>query len=98
MYKIVSACFVFLFTSALFISPVAGAEKVSCDQLILKRCEDCHYKSRICQMIGRKSKGDWKRTVKNMVKYGAKLNKDEQKRLQLCLSGPSEEIKTLCNK
>ena len=97
MYKIVSGCFIFLFISTLFITSVAAEkEEVTCDQLILKRCEDCHYKSRICQQIGQKSKGDWKRTVKNMVSYGAKLNKDEQTRLQLCLSSPSEEIKTLC--
>ena len=95
MNKSVSACLMFLSLSALFSFSVA-AEEIGCDQLIVKRCEQCHYKTRICQKIGMKSKGQWKRSIKNMVKYGAVLNKDEQKRLWRCLSAPTKEIQTLC--
>jgi len=74
---------------------VAGDE---CANLITSRCEVCHYMTRICESLGKKSKGSWRRTVGNMVSYGAQLNKEEQLSLVDCLSAPSADIKELCKK
>jgi len=84
-------------------SPVAGQE--SCTQLLTKRCESCHYMTRVCQKVDRErnkkswfggAEGTWKRTVKNMVKQGAQLNKAEQQNLVKCLSKPAPEVLSLC--
>jgi uncharacterized membrane protein len=76
-------------------SAQAGADE-ECAKLITTRCEVCHYKTRICESLGKKSKGSWKRTMRNMVSYGAQVNKKEQAHLVNCLKDPSEDIKALC--
>ena len=57
-----------------------------CGKLITERCESCHYKSRVCQKLGKHTKRRWKRSIKNMVRYGAKLSKKEEEKLIDCLS------------
>jgi hypothetical protein len=77
--------------------PSPGYAEESCSELLTNRCEVCHYFTRVCQKVQRKKgKSSWKRTVKNMVKQGAKLNKDEQKKLVTCLSKPTPEIMEFC--
>ena len=85
-------------------SPVADAGE-SCTQLLTKRCETCHYMTRVCQKVDKErnkkswfggSAGSWKRTIKNMVKQGAQLNEDEEKILVDCLSQPFAEVLALC--
>jgi len=89
---------IFVFAGLLvFASSSAGADE-ACANLITTRCEVCHYMTRICESLGKKSKSSWKRTVGNMVLYGAQLNKDEQQELVDCLSGPSAAITDLCRK
>lgn len=61
----------------------AGGEQ--CADLINTRCQVCHYKSRICQVLGKKSTGQWTRTVENMIRYGAKLSDTEKNNLIDCL-------------
>ncbi|GAB4337885.1 MAG: hypothetical protein Kow0089_09430 [Desulfobulbaceae bacterium] len=77
----------------------------SCTQLLMSRCETCHYVTRVCQKVERESRkkswfggsrGSWKRTVRNMVRQGAQLSKEEEKILVDCLSKPSEEVLSLC--
>lgn len=96
MFRAATLSFFFVgmvvFTSA---NAVAGEE---CASLITSRCEVCHYKTRICESLGQKSKSAWKRTVGNMVSYGAQLSKDEQLSLVNCLSGPAADITALCEK
>lgn len=96
MFRAAALAFFFVsmavFTSA---NAVAGEE---CANLITSRCEVCHYKTRICESLDKKRKSAWKRTVGNMVSYGAKLSKDEQLSLVDCLSGPSADITALCEK
>lgn len=65
--------------------PYSAAAEQTCKQLIDTRCESCHYKTRICQVLGKKSKWGWKRSMKRMIQYGAKLTKAEQKTLTDCL-------------
>jgi len=56
---------------------VADAETKQCAGLINRRCQECHYKTRICQALGKKTKAEWKSTVKNMIRQGAKLYEAE---------------------
>jgi hypothetical protein len=81
-----------------FFSTNVVAAGDECAGLITSRCEVCHYMTRICESLDKKSKSSWKRTVGNMVSYGAQLNKEEQLSLVDCLSGPSAGITDLCNK
>lgn len=84
---------VFLILTA-FSSNSPAAE--GCAALISERCEKCHYKTRICDAVGKKNKWSWKRTIKNMVREGAVLNKDEQKTLLTCLNTSDKSVLDLC--
>lgn len=84
-------------------SSVMGQE--DCIQLLTKRCETCHYLTRVCEKVDKErnkkswfggSEGTWKRTVKNMVKQGAQLNDAEEIILVNCLSKPTPEVLGLC--
>ena len=101
--RLTTFSFVSLILVFFFSSPVAGEE--SCIQLLTKRCETCHYMTRVCQKVDRErnkkswfggSEGTWKRTIKNMVKQGAQLNKAEEDILVDCLSTPTSEVLSLC--
>ena len=92
-----------LATGFIFSAPAIAEE--SCTQLLTNRCETCHYMTRVCQKVERESskkkwpggvEGTWKRTMKNMVKQGAKLNKEEEKILVECLSRPTPEVLNIC--
>lgn len=91
-------------TLGLFLPGSVAAEE-SCTQLLTKRCEICHYLTRVCQKVDRErntkswfggSAGTWERTVKNMVKQGAQLNDAEETVLVECLSKPASEVLGLC--
>jgi hypothetical protein len=78
-----------------FCTPVSAAE--DCTALLTGRCETCHYMTRVCDKVAEnKGKWSWKRTVKNMVRQGAKLNQAEQDALVACLSQPAPEVVKLC--
>lgn len=75
--------------------PALTAE--TCSTLLVGRCEPCHYLTRVCEKVAEnKGKWSWKRTVKNMVRQGAKLNQAEQDNMVACLSEPASEVKKLC--
>ena len=68
-----------------------------CTTLLTGRCETCHYLTRVCDKVAEnKGKWSWKRTVKNMVRQGAKLTAAEQDILVTCLSEPAPEVVKLC--
>jgi hypothetical protein len=78
----------------------------SCAELLRDRCETCHYLTRVCEKVekdlGRSSwfggtAGSWKRTIKNMVRQGAKLDNGEETVLADCLSTPAPEVLDICN-
>lgn len=78
----------------------------NCAELLRDRCETCHYLTRVCEKVerdlGRSSwfgglGGSWKRTIKNMVRQGAKLNSEEEAVLADCLSTPAPEVLDICN-
>ncbi|HIP39334.1 MAG TPA: hypothetical protein EYG88_08160 [Desulfocapsa sulfexigens] len=85
------------FTGAVFASQ--GESAIGCAELLQKRCQSCHYLSRVCIKVGKYSKRRWKATLKRMVKRrGATLNKEELKLLTECLALPSSEVKKECEK
>ena len=73
-----------LFADQLQAENVDQLEKNSCELLLVEQCSTCHYLTRVCQKLGKKSKGDWRRSVKRMVRKGAVLSKTEQKLLVSC--------------
>lgn len=77
----------------------------TCTELLQGRCETCHYLTRVCQKVEkdltRKSwfggtVGSWKRTIRNMVRQGAKLDSDEERQLVECLASPAPEVLDFC--
>ena len=73
-----------------------GSEDASCAVLLLTKCDSCHYLTRVCYRLGKKSKRGWKSTLKVMIRRGALLTKNEQKVLLECLSSPEGEAQTTC--
>lgn len=97
-----SAALLLLFTTALF--STAAAEE-DCGKLLNSRCTACHYLTRICQKLEKEQKkgffggvfaGSWNRTIKNMVKQGAKLTEAEQDTLTQCLDNSSSGVMEVC--
>jgi hypothetical protein len=76
----------------------AGSPKPKCGELLLSRCQSCHYLERVCSQVGVKSKRRWKATLKRMVKRrGAELSGDEQEILVGCLTAPDPAIVKECS-
>jgi hypothetical protein len=74
----------------------AGREDRSCATLLLTKCDSCHYLTRVCYRLGKKSKRGWKRTLKSMIRKGTQLTMKEQKLLLECLSNPEGEAQSTC--
>jgi len=72
-------------------------EPADCAALLHSRCEMCHFNTRFCQKLGQKSKSAWKRTIKAMVGYGAKVTAEEQQMIQDCLAAPTPAVQDYCN-
>lgn len=88
---------VFLYASWGGASEVGGESVgTDCQATIDVKCVKCHYKTRICDALGTKSKRKWKRTIKSMVGHGAKLTQDEQKNVVECLSSLSKGSDIVC--
>ncbi|KPK27444.1 MAG: hypothetical protein AMJ61_05730 [Desulfobacterales bacterium SG8_35_2] len=67
-----------------------------CKALIDAKCVKCHYKTRICDALGTKSVGKWKRTIKFMIKQGAQLTQDDQNKVIACLSSMPKGSEIVC--
>ena len=67
-----------------------------CQAMINAKCVKCHYKTRICDALGTKSKRKWKRTIKFMVKQGAQLSKDDQETIVECLNTMPKGSEVVC--
>ena len=81
------------FTLLLALPVMAGSD---CGESLDKHCTSCHYKTRICQKIGAKSKRGWKITVKRMLRYGLRLTKTEEKEIIQCLTALEKGSKLVC--
>ena len=89
---------VFLYAACGGSSEVEVAESVGgdCRTMINSKCVKCHYKTRICDALGTKSKRKWKRTIKFMVRQGAELSKDDQEALVECLIAMPKGSEVVC--
>ena len=67
-----------------------------CGSIVDAKCVRCHYKTRICNALGEKSVSEWKRTIKFMMKQGAGLTEDEQKKVVTCLSSLQAGSDIIC--
>ncbi len=74
----------------------AFAENNQCTGLIDNRCQTCHYKSCICQVLGKKSNWEWKNTVTNMMRHGANLSDAEKETVIDCLSSAPVGAEYIC--
>ena len=75
---------------------VAQSAAGDCRTIIDSKCVKCHYKTRVCDALGTKSKRKWKRSIKFMVKQGAELSKDDQLALVECLSTMPKGSEIVC--
>lgn len=91
--------FTIIFPVFIFLVTPVRAVGENCPELLVNRCQSCHYLTRVCQKIEKKKgKGSWKRSLKNMVRQGAKLSSAERKQLTTCLAKPGEDVLKLCRK
>ncbi len=67
-----------------------------CSEMLEQNCTSCHYKSRICQKVGKKTKRAWKNTTKRMIRYGLKLDKSELNKITDCLVALEENPGQFC--
>lgn len=68
----------------------------ACAVLLNTKCETCHYKTRICQKLGKKTKRGWRVTIKRMVRHGLKISDEERDVLVDCLTELPEGADTVC--
>ena len=92
---------VFFFLVFLFIGFSSNAasfdtKEEDCKVLLKTRCDSCHYRTRICQVLGKKSRSSWRRTMKTMIRYGVKLTKAQQKILVDCLYKAPKKAEFVC--
>ncbi|MEN8135285.1 MAG: hypothetical protein ABFS18_07080 [Thermodesulfobacteriota bacterium] len=81
----------FLLTAA----PLSAGQ--SCCELLEQKCTSCHYKSRICDKVGKKNRRSWKNTTKRMIRYGLKLDKSEVDKITDCLVALEENSEKFCD-
>lgn len=80
------------------VQTVRAGEDETCGQRLEKKCTGCHNLARVCQVLEKKSKRKWKRTIKRMAKKDdAKLSKKDQKAIYTCLTKNTEEVRKKCN-
>lgn len=92
----IAVCSLMLFAGPLQAGTVDQPEENSCESLLVGKCSDCHYLTRVCQKLGKKSKGDWRRSIKRMVRKGLVLSKAERKLLVECLHKEKEGARKAC--
>ena len=80
----------FLFTSA----PLLAGQ--DCVEMLEQNCTSCHYKSRICDKVGKKNRRSWKNTTKRMIRYGLKIDKSEVSKITDCLVSLEENSEKFC--
>ncbi len=79
-----------------FAQESGGSDDTNCATLLLTKCDSCHYLTRVCYRLGKKSKRGWKSTLKVMIRIGVQLTMQEQKVLLECLSSPEGEAQSTC--
>ena len=90
--------FTLLCTILLFFASfaVARGEEAQCLELLLGKCRECHYLTRICQSFDKKNKWKWRRTIRNMAKKGAELTRAQEDQLLDCLVDKAADVVGFC--
>ena len=98
----------FIATAIIFclgVSPLTAEEKGqeplpgdACEATLVNKCSSCHHLTRVCQKLGKKGKGDWRRSIKRMIRKGAVLSKEEEKLLIQCLYKQQEGAQNACRR
>jgi len=104
--KTVVASAKYIFMTLTFFVLVAGCSGTAeigeppseevCSSIVDAKCVKCHYKTRICDALGTKSVGQWKRSIKFMQKQGAQLTEEEQSKVVACLSSLPKGSAIVC--
>ncbi len=81
--------------ATLVLPPQARAAK-DCNDDILANCTACHYQTRICEKLDKKSRRDWQATLKRMIRYGLVLDETGQDRVLECLVTLKKDHTKLC--
>jgi hypothetical protein len=71
-------------------------EETKCATLLLTKCDACHYLTRVCYRVGKKSRRSWKRSLNAMVRHGTQLTEAQLDTLLACLSEPAPEAEKTC--
>jgi len=89
---------IFALVSACSAPPETGEtpSEAVCSSIIDAKCVRCHYKTRICGALGTKSSRQWEKTLKFMIKQGAKLTEDEKNKVIACLSSLPAGSNVVC--
>ena len=80
----------------ILLSTSSAIAKDNCAPLLENKCTECHNLNRVCEKLGKKNKKRWVRTIKRMVKRGAKLTKSEKKEILNCLVDQSPGTLQAC--
>jgi hypothetical protein len=96
LFVVVPMVALLMFYQSVFAREGGVSEDLSCKTLLLTKCDSCHYLTRVCYRLGKKSKRGWKSTLKVMIRRGAQLTMQEQKVLLECLSSPEGEAQSTC--
>ena len=67
-----------------------------CAAKVKAACTQCHFPTRICENLGKKSQRDWKVTIKRMIRYGLVLNDTDQGDMLKCLLALDRNSGNLC--
>lgn len=74
----------------------AGEHKPLCIDLLIDKCRQCHYLTRVCQSLDKKNRGRWERTIGNMVRHGAEITSKQHDRIVDCLTDKALDVVGFC--
>ena len=80
----------------IFLSSSPGQAGEECLEQLQQQCTSCHYNTRICKKLKKKNKRAWKSTVKRMLRYELKLDKQEQANIVDCLLALKKDSEQFC--
>lgn len=75
---------------------LAGEKEPKCIDLLIGKCRQCHYLTRICQSLDQKSRWSWRRTIGNMMDKGAEINTRQEERILSCLVDKAPDVVGFC--
>ena len=87
----------FLFLLLVAVARAPGAEQdTACIDLLVGKCRECHYLTRICQSLDKKSKWQWKRSIRTMAKRGAEVSRQQEDQILACLASKAADVVAFC--